>query len=258
MGKQYHGQVQLPSKGILYEGELRDLEGILNVSPWDTSDEELLISSIPFYDKMDKLVRRCTDCPLPPEELLLVDRWHLFIYMRCLSLGGDYSFEYRCQAPDCSSQEIHSMDLENDLDVVYADDTDMLVELEATELKEPFRFKLPLLEKEVGWRMLRGKDERAADKHVLQLRKRGKRDGGHQYRLARRIVEIEGKEVTMVDAIDLVRDLKGKDSLQFRNEIEAVRLGIKDDISVRCTACGWENEVSMPLDKSFFRPRRST
>jgi len=257
MGRQYHGQLQLASKGQFYNGALPD--GILNVDPWGTQEERLIISpAVPFTEILNRLIKRLTDCPMDPLELLLVDRWHLFIYMRCLSYGGEYSFNFKCD--ECSTKNRSTIDLELDLDVTYADDKDLLLNLGVSSLDEPFTLALPMLGKIVRWRMLRGSDEVATEKYVSNMRSKGSRRGalkdedqGYIFRLARRIVDIDGVQPSISDALELIESLKGKDALALRQAIQNMNIGIEQELRPKCDSCGWENEIIMPLDKTFFR-----
>lgn len=259
MGKEYCGQLQLASKGFCYDGKLPD--GVLNVEPWGTAEERLLVSpSIPFSEIVSRLIKKLTDCPIDPKDLLLIDRWHIFIYMRCLSYGSEYSYNFKCE--NCSSKNRTSINLEKDLDVIYSDDKELLAKLGVTDLSEPFDLVFPISKRSIKWRMLRGSDELATDKYVSRLQQSvNKRlpegeDPGYSFRLARRIVEIDGTEVEISDAIDFVDSLKGKDSLAFRQAIYDINIGVNQELLPRCTNCGWENEVVLPVDKTFFRPER--
>lgn len=260
MGKEYHGQLQLASKGFFYNDQVPD--GLVNVEPWGTQEERLLISpAITFTETVTRLVKKLTDCPIDPAELLLIDRWHLFIYLRCLSVGTDYSFNFKCD--ECSIKNRHTIDLEKNLDVTYADDKELLETLGVESIEEPFELSFPVNQKTIKWRMLRGKDEVATEKYVARMRAntRGKKlpqgeDPGYVHRLATRIVELDGSEPTISDAMAFIESLKGKDSLALRQAISDVSIGINQELRPICEACGWENEITMPLDKTFFRPER--
>jgi hypothetical protein len=260
MAKEYNGQLQLASKGFFYNDQIPD--GIINVEPWGTPEERLLISpSISFTETVTRLIKKLTDSPIDPGELLLVDRWHLFIYMRCLSVGADYSFNFKCD--ECNTKNRHSIDLEKDLDVTYADDTELLETLGAESVEEPFALTFPVNGKTIKWRMLRGKDEAATEKYVARMRAnpRNKKlpqgeDPGYVHRLACRILDIDGTEPTISDSMALIESLKGKDTLALRQAIADVSLGVNQELRPICDSCGWENEITMPLDKTFFRPER--
>ena len=75
------------------------------------------------------------------------------------------------------------------------------------------------------------------------------------YRSALRIVSIDDEVIKVNDALRFVESLIGKDSLAFRYAVEDVNIGIEQVIRPICD-CGWENEIVMPMDKSFFRPER--
>jgi hypothetical protein len=261
MGKEYGGELQLASKGHFYDV---DWDGVLHVEPWGTKEEQLLVSpNINFTETLSRLVTRLTDCPVAPEKLLLSDRQMLFIYMRCLSYGSDYSFNYRCE--DCEERVQHDMDLEKDLDITFVDDPEFLetLDIENVEsLVEPFSLELPLQGKTLGWRQLRGVDERAVDKYVRRMAKGMKKAGpkdersDYVYRAALRIETVDGNKVDIREAIEMAESLKGQDSLAFRQAIEAISIGIDPELEISCRNCGYLNEVFMPMDKGFFRPKR--
>lgn len=269
MPTEYHGKVQIASKGFFYEGALAENDGFVNVNPWGTTEERLLASpSLTFTETIDKLIKNCTDCPLDPGELLLVDRWHLFMFMRCTSYGGDYSFPYKCS--QCGSKEHHKMDLEKDLDVIYPDDPTLLKELglhKEHRLEEPFEFILPVQGKTIKWRMMRGKDEHNIARYVTRIKNRRNQTGGstnesdiaYIYRQALRIVAIDNvMDPPITDCIELIESLKGKDSLEWRNQTSSMNIGIEDTLYLKCSNCGWENESTLPVDKTFFRPAKRT
>lgn len=259
MGKEYIGELQVASKGILYGNSFPD--GMLHVEPWGTQEERLLISrNIDYDETINRLVKRLTDCPIPAEDLVLADRQHIFIYMRCLSLGGDYSFYFRCD--DCDEKVKHSMDLENDLNVKYADDPELLRLLGfdgPEDFQEPFEFTLPVQQKKVAWHLLRGKDEARVKKYAQRMTKKHGSDERYDYvyRAALRIDSVDGQELDITDAIAFVSSLKGKDALAIRQAVDRVDFGIDTEIEVKCRNCGYPNDLIMPIDKSFFRPERS-
>jgi hypothetical protein len=159
----------------------------------------------------------------------------------------------------------HEMDLEKDVEVKYVDNSEFLEQLaldDTADLREPFEFILPIQAKTVKWRMLRGKDERSVDKYVRRMHKRvgkGARTDerkDYEYRLALRISEVDGQKLDIHEALEFIGTLRGKDALAIRQEIELIDFGIDLEFDVNCRGCGYENDVLMPLDRSFFRPQR--
>lgn len=259
MGKEYIGELQVASKGLLYNGTFQG--GFLHVEPWGTQEERIFISpNIDYDETINRVIKKLTDCPIPPEDLVLADRQHIFIYMRCLSLGGDYSFYFRCD--ECNEKVKHSMNLETDLNVKYADDPELLKSLgldSAEDFQEPFEFTLPVQQKKISWHLLRGKDEMRVRKYAQRMARKHGSDERYDYiyRAALRIDAVDGEKVDITDAIALVSSLKGKDSLAIRQAVDRVDFGIDTELEVRCRNCGYPNDLVMPIDKSFFRPERS-
>lgn len=244
MGKEYNGQLILASKGMYYNGKVPD--GIVNVEAWSTKDERLLFNrNTSFTDNLDRLIKNCTDLKITPDELILADKTQIFFYMRCLAYGGDYSFDFRCS--NCDKKAIHNMDLEKDLVVDYATD----------DMQEPFETKLS--QHTITWKLLRGSDEKEVEKHVKRLRAKGSKedDPGYIYRLATRLVTINNLPAdNIVESMDFIEKLRGRDVLTIRQSIDSVRIGINPEIEVDCNHCGYPNDINLPMDKSFFRPAK--
>jgi hypothetical protein len=268
VGKDYTQKFILASKGVFYGDAMPG--GVLNMEAWGTPEERILQSpSLTMGETINRLIKRLTDCPIDPEELILQDRAHFFQGLRCLSIGSSYSFNYKCTESSCDKKNRHHMDLEKDLHVTYADDEDLLVSLGVSRLEEPFLTDLPGKEVTVGWNLLRGKDERAIDEFVSRERsrtasrrrgpandRRDDEDISYEYRVARRIISIDGDEISLPDALAFVKSLKGDDSLALRRAVLDIELGIDPVVYPVCVHCGWENEIILPTDKSFFLPER--
>jgi hypothetical protein len=77
------------------------------------------------------------------------------------------------------------------------------------------------------------------------------------YRAALRVVTVDGEEVDIAEAQHLVKSLRGKDALAFRQAVERVNFGIDPEVEAPCQYCGYPNDLILPMDKSFFRPERS-
>lgn len=243
MAKEYDGQLELASKGRFYNGEVPD--GIVKCEAWDTVMERKLLSrTIPFNEKLYMLFKACTDLKLEPKKLLLVDQVHLFYYIRCLSVGAEYEFSFECSS--CEKKASKVIDLEKDLQVDYA----------IEDMSEPFSVTLPIKGDVIEWRMLRGEDEDDTQKYVNRLRSKGNADDdpGYFYRLAKRIVSINGnKSDSIIDSM-LYLKLKGKDNLALHNAIRSVQIGVNPELEVECNWCHYPNDIVLPMDKSFFRP----
>lgn len=256
MGREYMGELQLASKGVYYGDTIKD--GVLKVEPWGMEEEQLILSpNINFDDTISRLISKLTDCPIPPEDLLLIDRYQIFLYMRCLTLGGEYTYRFHCE--ECNKENTHTIDIENDLDVVYVDDAEYLESIDSPGIPaEPFMVELPSGQV-YTWRHLRARDEQAVDRFVRRMTRRDKRantKNDYVYRAALRVVSVQGEEVDISGAMDFVKSIKGRDLKVFRSEIEAFGdFGVDMEVTPGCSNCGVRNEHLLPLGKGFLSAR---
>lgn len=237
--------IQLPSKGIFYEGEIPD--GKLEVRSMTTQEEKLLatMSSNSPIKVFDKLFSRCTNLPknFSPTKLLTQDRFSLLLHIRSISYGSFYRIRFNCSS--CGS--LNPIDIDIDKDILanehfLADDA-----VSTTEAH------LPVSNVTVEWRYTTGEDELAADKQRSSLRKSGELG---QYRLARQLVSINGKEViSFLDAINFVRQLPVMDAIAIRDSINNHAFGLDSvELNLMCNSCGVEQlPMSLPMNDDFFR-----
>lgn len=217
---------------------------------------------------------------------LLGDRYHALMQIRCASFGGEYDFKVRCERGECRHQFQQFVDL-NELDVrplspesaaTFRRDNRFetripstveyeLVEVEDQEtgIKKKVRRAKPDTGKKIWFKLLVGDDETRAT--VLQNKvKQGKtfiksKTGEDAINaplesLVARVVEIEGVESHR--RRNFLEDLPLKDHLLLVKEFDRVDCGVDTDINVDCPACGWEQEVSLPLERNFFFPTTAT
>jgi len=243
MGREYEGQLILASKGQFYDGAVP--EGKINCSALDTNGERIFLGrSRPFEESLNIVIKKFTDLQIPPEKLILQDRAHLFLYLRCLTYGGEYEFDFQCSK--CNKRVIvKDFDLENSLNVIYADDT----------MHEPFEVSLPNGDI-ITWKLLRGEDESAVERYANRLKEKGNRDSdpGYIFRLASRIVSINGKDCdNMPEVMEYITRLKGQSMFQFRNIFRNFQLGVDPRITYDCNWCEYTNDIMLPMGIDFFR-----
>lgn len=243
---------ELPSKGVLYENSLR----MVSVRPMYTTEEKYLAGrSRDWQAVVDKLLST-SGCikdlgGMSPLDLLSSDRLFLLFVVRMLSYGHDYTFQLRCDS--CG--------------MIFSQTIKLLEGLNITPMKEdaaePFSITLADLGMAIGFRLLRGKDEKAIDnytKRALQRQQEGQTrldDPAYIHRLARHIVTIDGETVELPQAEAIVSQMTAKDSTDFRDAVDDVNGGIDLDLEIICSNCGALNEEIMPFTRDFFRPRKS-
>jgi hypothetical protein len=247
-----YATVTLPSKGYLYGEKLPG--GDLRVKPISGREEKLLAGSSTSQEEIvSQILQRCiVDSAITPDEMLVGDRFYLLMTLRANSYGAEYGFQYRCES--CRLQFRHSIDITEDLE---------LKEFEEG-VEEPFKVTLPRSGDSVGFRLLRGKDEKAvqknSDSHYQKMQGDDVGDPAYNYRPARQIQYINeqkfGQASTFNQAITYLENMVGEDSMFLREEMNEVDVGINIMIDINCPRCGAQEEISLPFGPEFFRPRR--
>lgn len=262
----YLSQIRLGSNGKLYDGKIPD--GILLCEPWTTTEEMLLNSGINSHILLDKLIANCCSLPegLSPEDLTNHDRFHIFFHLRNISYPKPYTFSFKCS--ECNEKASATINLMTDLEIRYLGQECILDAMgeptgkfREVAFSEPVDLVLPNGDT-VSWRYLRGKDEKLIEQYEKRIRSKNPNapaDAGYQYRMALRLVQINGKDTGIVDAMEYVTDrtrFRAQDSLALRDDFEAKAHGIIPRIEPKCNHCQYPNgPFNLPLDESFFRPR---
>lgn len=242
----YSEELQLPSRGILYDGKVP--EGRVVVRPITTDEEKLLVQVGKDKGRMlDEVIRRCiVSLPIPYEGLILSDKFYLFMFIRGVTWGFGYTFTLKC--PSCGKEFSHSLKVPDDLRLRVLNEDDA----------EPIMVCLPMCKKEVGLRHLRVRDEWEIDRYVEQETRKGHADGmgdpGYIYRLAMRIVTIDGKTPNMMQAMKFCSKMHGRDSGTMNMAIEEHGCGMDLMLSVTCPGCGNRSDQQVPFTPEFFRP----
>jgi len=246
MAEEYLKEVQLPSKGLFYDGQIPD--GLICIEPMGTKEEKLFASGKSAGSEViNKIFDSCVTSPISHKDLVLGDRLFLLLQIRAISYGDKYSFPFRCT--ECGSKSWATLDIP-EIPIRYADDN----------AGSTFTVELPILKHKLELRLLTGIDEDKVKKYSNQLNKKTKGNADDStmiYRLARRIEAIDDEPCGIREAMELVEKLKGMDSNYLKDEIEAHDIGPEILVEPDCNSCGYENgPFIMPFDSEFFRPRR--
>lgn len=239
-------EVQLPSKGLLYEGALPN--GIIHVKPMTMREEKLLATPrlIRSGKAINMIFESCMREDFPAEDLLSVDRTFLLIWLRGISYGVDYTVQIKC--PSCSNSFPEEVNL-SELPVEYAPE----------DLIEPIEDTLPDVGVKFKYRFSRGKDESA----ISRYRDRKTRDYGDEAyddtmlkRDATLIEEIhEFSSKAEIQAI--LERISMKDATYLRGCFSDPGFGVNTKIPLVCPYCSNDFDVDLPVDANFFFPRRT-
>jgi hypothetical protein len=247
MSESYLKELQLPSKGKLYDGQIPD--GLVSIEPLGTREEKLYSSGESNgLAILDKIFDACLSCPMDHQKLILGDRLFIFLQLRSITYGKDYDFSFRCES--CRKKSFMSIDLDK-LPVKFARD-----------VEDPLRFEvpLPLMKDKLVLRLLTGEDEQKIRQYAKQVIAKTKglaADTEYIYRLARRLETVNGQTLGIREAMEYIEQLKGRDSLAIRDAVADFDVGPDIGVSPTCKLCGYDNdEIMLPLGSEFFRPRR--
>lgn len=245
MSTQIVEKVKLPSNGLLYPERL-GIGEYITIRPYTTADEKGLMGS--SGAGADLLVRRCIVEPKIDDisELYTFDEMLLFIRLRAITLGSNYSVTSEC--PRCRKK--HKIDVNlNDLEVKYLE-ADML----------PFTCKLKGCEKEITLKYLTEKEKREVDKKAKKYADKNDKDEEEESYIANLMAHIDsvsGVEMTETEKRLFIEKLSGADSADLREAMgKMLDIGLETVIETTCPKanCGYEYPVSVIGSwRDFFR-----
>ena len=244
---------QLPSQGLLYDGKLPD--GNVVLIPWRLEDIKTMISpGANPITTFDRVIDRCWwEKPFNVQDLLTGDRFFILVVTRWMTFGPTYHFKAMCK--NCRKTIQHEINLQEDLRVMIMGQDDV----------DPFTVVMPISGAKIGLRHLRGRDEAEIQRYGKQIKPSGKADLSDPtfaYQIARQIVSIDGKDAKPLDALNWLQgrgdnELHGRDAFAILDAVEQHDCGVNLTVSANCSSCGFEDEMVMPMDTDFFRPRAS-
>lgn len=248
MSTEYIEEYELPTRGYLYVED--DIPAEVSLRSMKAKEEKMLLGSV-GRGVFNKVISACVTDPkqLNMGKLILPDKYFLLMKLRILSFGNKYYAEFKC--PNCNETPEFEIDLEEDLEVFYLDES----------FEEPFEVELPVKEDIVGMKFLRDKDMRKIDRRARKIKRRAqsKQDVGNiEYilRLARRLVTINGEEIEPNRRKAYIEDLNTRDTSYIKYYLNnEVRIGYDLEIFEVCPYCGEEVEFDLPMTEEFFRTR---
>jgi len=227
-------EVELPSLGKFYKEKntiLYKNGGKILIRPM-TMQEELILQNpriIKTGKIIDALLRQTIKTPdIDLNFLLTTDRMFLFYYLRSISYGDSYKFNFECS--NCGNNE--------EIEIFLGD---LPIKNPKENAEEPFLVDLSE-KKKIWFRFARGIDE---DKFDLT-------DDNFQLKtLLNLIVEIEN--VPKEHWEDVLKNFSVKENYKVQKEILDKTPGIETEITHTCSNCKTENKMSLPLTANFFR-----
>ena len=242
--------VSLPSKGHFYPEDNPLSSGEIEVK-YMTAKEEDILTSQSLIRKgvvLDKLLEALVVSDVNLDDILIGDKNAVMVAARVLGYGKEYSFEYDC--PSCGARNKDEVDL-----TVLEDKEVDFKKLEKG--KNEFEFALPSSKRNITYKLLDQRDEKAIDSELKALKKFTKDSGVDPEittRLKRAIVAVDGngerKEVN--DFVD--NEFLSRDSLAFRDHISSITPDVDMNYSYVSSIDGEIKEITVPVTVQFFWP----
>lgn len=239
-------ECRLPSLSKFYLNGEAPEGGLVHLRPM-TGEEEEILSTQRLLKKghaINMVFRNCVRENINPEKWLTVDRTHVLIYLRGISMGPQYQVELKC--PLCNHR--HEAVLNLDLPVKYCPKDygiDNLRDvLPTTNYK--FSFRLPTVHDE------------AVMNDYMDKRKKNENSGPDDtfvYRTALLLEEIEGLN-DHASLMTLIERLPIADVAYLRNVMNDIPFGAETKITQWCPGCAEDFDVELPIEASFFFPQR--
>lgn len=290
--------IHLPSKGILYRNDpnLSEVhDGSISARPMTMRELELFMRPelLESGTLIDAILKKCIKSNIDPKYLLTSDRTYLLIYLRSLSFGPDYRFEFKCGG--CRRNISHKINMGSlpikTLDEIHGElDKGKLVVSSVKKIKEPFAYQLPHSKLTVLFRLSRGSDEaeKSRDQYFNKVKSEQNRaihrnkDGRLVIRnvdpneqteeesgthfsgqpqqtsilenVMKQVVSIEGVPDDMIE--QALGNMLAGDVTSLQEAMYESDSGIEMRIEVPCpdqSGCRTDNKITVPFTESFFR-----
>lgn len=241
--------VPLPSSGKVYptSSPLFNAE-TLEIKAMTAKEEDILTSRalLKKGTVVTELIRSCLiNKGVNPLDLLSGDRNALMIAIRITGYGPEYNVEMECT--ECGVKSPHAFDL-GALPIKR-------LEIEPVQPgANVFEFLLPYSKKVAKFKFMTGRDE----EEIMMLNEKQKKlalggESNVTTNLLYSVLSIDGVE-DRAKVANFIKNMPARDSLALRNYVKDNEPGIEMKQHTVCNACGYSEEVSMPLGVTFLWP----
>lgn len=239
-------EVELPSLGVFYPNGKKTV----NVKYLTAEEDDVLYSTelIKNGKVLDALLQIVvTDKDINPDDMIVGDRNAILIHTRITGMGEQYK-PGKMTCPDCGEQYEPVVDLSL-LKLKFLQDK--------PDEKGEFDFLLPIMKKNIKFRLLNGKDENRIAKATTVNKKGGNSNYKvtktitERYRL--QIMEVEGNRDKLYIS-KLISAMPMKDSLVFREYAKLISPGVDFNYEFECANCGHHYQDEVPLTYRLFYP----
>ena len=235
-------EVSLPSKGLVYSSESPLSKGFIEMKYMTAKEEDILTNEayIKKGNVIDKLLQSLIVTPINYNDLLLGDKNALLIAARVLGYGKNYVFELN--------------GIEHTIDLTELEDKELKQEHLLKPNHNEFSFTLPVLQKEITFKLLTHSDEQKIDEE-LKGRKKAKQESAElTTRLKYIIQSIDGdyEKRTIREFVD--NQLLAKDSRALREYMKQIGPDVDMTFEYEDENGETQRGVNVPLNITFLWP----
>lgn len=241
--------IKLPSKGLLYPIDSPYAAGQIQLRYPTAQDQNILMSKalIQKGTVIDVFIQSLIVNPaININQLVTGDFNALIVAARLLAYGPKYSPTIKC--PSCGKSKQFTFDLNSVLNKQC--DVSMI-----QQGVNQFHFKLPVSGANVVFKILTGLEET----QIRNILKNQKQINGVDTQLTTRlryqIISVNGK-TQQLDIIKFIKTLPTMDSLPLRAQLRRVTPNVDLTVNYQCEACGFQQQIEMPLNPDFFYPSK--
>ena len=242
--------IPLPSSGLIYKkGSFFHNKETVQIKAMTAKEEDILLSAA-YYKSgtvMKELIKSCiNNVGVDPDQLIPGDKNALIIGIRITGYGTEYPVEVSCSK--CGHREEKAFDL-SDLEIKRLSAQPIEVG------KNAFSYTLPVSGKEVIFKILNGKEEKARQEEVTNIKlKLGESSAGLITSILHHaIISIDGVS-NSVEIRKFVNSMPARDSKSLRTYMTSIQPGIDTDVKHTCSNCGSITTVRLPIGGKFFFP----
>ena len=231
--------VELPSQGLIYPADHPLRSGKVEMK-YMTAKEEDILTNQNYIQKgivLDKLLEALTMNKFPLKEITPGDKNALIIASRVLGYGKDYTFTY--------GGKEYNVDLSTLENKPF--DTSLITS------RGTFKFKLPVSQTEVEFKLLTDKDEELINQEILGFKKLNKEISSDvTTRLKHHLVVVDGSTDRNIIKEFVEFNLLAADSRALRLYIKEISPDI--NLSTKVEVNGVEEDIDIPISLNFFWP----
>jgi hypothetical protein len=241
--------IPLPTKGWFYPEGNPLSSGEIEIKQMTAREEDLLANQelIRKGKVLDKLIESVIiDKSIKIYDILIPDMDAIFIAMRRLAYGDEYNVMVEC--PRCMTQNEVKINL---ADLLYKPFNFE----EYPKGQNNFVFKLPSSGVTITYKLINKNDERSIDAELAQIKKLSKENTGElTTRLKYVLTSIDGNPDRINIRKFVEEKMVAKDSLALRRHMREYNPNVDMTFDFKCSECGHERRMDMPLGSSFLFP----